>query len=132
VKIATRNDRIGAAGFANLLVEEGLISRRDLEVAEQHATREHTDLAETLVALSLAPEPDIYRLLARAAGAALVSLEPEHAPSELAIRLVPERLARRHLVVPLAVDNRTLTYATSRPFNDDGARDLAFASGAAR
>ena len=34
--------------------------------------------------------------------------------SELAVRLVPERLARRHLVVPIAVDNRVLTYATCR------------------
>jgi type II secretory ATPase GspE/PulE/Tfp pilus assembly ATPase PilB-like protein/ActR/RegA family two-component response regulator len=97
-------------------------------VAEQHAARERTDLVETLVALGLAAEADVYSLLARASGAAFVSLE-DRTVSELAIRLVPERLARRHLVVPLAVDNRSLTYATSRPFNDEGARDLAFASG---
>jgi len=49
--------------------------------------------------------------------------------SELAVRLVPERLARRHLVVPMAVDNRVLTYATCRPFNSETDNDLGFASG---
>ena len=128
MKIATRNDHVGAAGFTTLLLQERLVTRHDLTVAEQHAAREHTDLVETLVALGLAAEADVYSLLARASGAEFVSLE-DRTVSELAIRLVPERLARRHLVVPLAVDNRSLTYATSRPFNDEGARDLAFASG---
>ncbi len=49
--------------------------------------------------------------------------------SELAVRLVPERLARRHLVVPISVDNRVLTYAMCRPFNAEADRDLGFASG---
>jgi CheY-like chemotaxis protein len=49
--------------------------------------------------------------------------------SELAVQLVPERLARRHFVVPLAVDNRVLTYARCGPFSAEADSDLAFASG---
>jgi CheY-like chemotaxis protein len=49
--------------------------------------------------------------------------------SELAVRLVPERLARRHLVVPIRLDNRTLTYGTFQPFNGEADRDLSFAAG---
>jgi CheY-like chemotaxis protein len=49
--------------------------------------------------------------------------------STLAVQLVPERLARRHFVVPLAVDNRVLTYATCGPFSAEADSDLAFASG---
>jgi len=124
----TRIDLVGTTGFPALLLTEGLITRHDLGVAEQHAAKEHTELAETLVALGIAPEKDVYGLLARAADSEFVAIEDRQS-SELAIRLVPERLARRHLVVPLAVDNRTLTYATCRPFNDEGARDLTFASG---
>jgi type IV pilus assembly protein PilB len=52
-----------------------------------------------------------------------------HVPSGLAVRLVPERVARRHRVVPLRVDNRTLTYATNRPLDADADRDLSVASG---
>src|SRR5438477_3387499 len=73
-------------------------------------------------------EATCYSLLAEAAGLTLVDLA-DQTSSELAVRLVPERLARRHTVVPLSVDNRTLTYATSSPFNPEVERDLAFASG---
>src|SRR5438477_5112790 len=73
-------------------------------------------------------EATCYSLLAEAAGLTLVDLA-DQTSSELAVRLVPERLARRHVVVPLAVDNRTLTYATCRPFDPEVERDLSFASG---
>src|SRR5437762_6608374 len=128
VKTMTRIDLVGTTGFPALLLTEGLITRHDLGVAEQHAAKEHTELAETLVALGIAPEKDVYGLLARAAGSEFVAIEDRQS-SELAVRLVPERLARRHVVVPLTVDNRTLTYATCRPFDPETERDLSFASG---
>ena len=49
--------------------------------------------------------------------------------SELAVRLVPERVARRHLVVPIRLDNRTLTYGTFQPLDGEAERDLSFAVG---
>ena len=59
------------------------------------------------------------------AGAVLARIES----SELAVRLVPEKVARRHLVVPVAVDNRVLTYATCTQYSPEADRDLGFASG---
>src|SRR3954468_8355933 len=50
-------------------------------------------------------------------------------PSELAVRLVPAKVARRHQVVPIAVDNRVLTYATCAAYSPEADRDLGFASG---
>ncbi len=119
---------VGLAGFPALLIDRGLISRSDLAVARQHAQRETIELADAFVALGLVKEADCYGALAEAAGLDLVNAV-EMATSELAVRLVPERLARRHVVVPLSVDNRTLTYATCRPFDPEIERDLAFASG---
>ena len=119
---------VGAAGFPELLIEHGLISRHDLSLAEQHAVLEQMELADAVVALGLIREVDSYARLAQAAGVDIVNLEAS--PSgELAVRLVPERIARRYMVVPLQVDNRTLTYATSQPFNNEAQKDVAFASG---
>ncbi len=118
----------GRPTFTDILLERGLVSRNDLNIAEQHAAREKLELAEALIVLALVPENDCYAALARAAGLSLIDLAGTEA-SELAVRLVPEKLARRHVVVPLAVDNRTLTYATFRPFDPEAERDLAFASG---
>ena len=114
--------------FPALLIDRGLISRDQLAVAEPHAVREHLELAETVVVLGLVSEADSYATLAAAAGTEVMALEGV-ASSKLAVQLVPEKLARRHFIVPLQVDNRTLTYATCRPFNDEADRDLGFASG---
>jgi type IV pilus assembly protein PilB len=128
MKLVKTDVRVGAAGFAALLVERGLVNKNDLVVAEQHAIREHIELACAVVALGLAIEPAVYAVLSEASGLELVDLEAMQL-SELAIRLVPERVARRHAVVPIRVDNRTLTYATARPFDAEAERDLGFASG---
>jgi type II secretory ATPase GspE/PulE/Tfp pilus assembly ATPase PilB-like protein/ActR/RegA family two-component response regulator len=119
---------VGRAGFPALLIDRGFISRADLAMAQQYAGRERVELADAFISLSLISERDCYATLAEAAGLDLVNAS-EMATSELAIRLVPERLARRHAVVPLRVDNRTLTYATCQPFDPEIDRDLSFASG---
>src|SRR6266851_3930861 len=119
---------VGLAGFPALLIDQALISRSDLLVAQQHAAREHIEIADALVALGLVSERAAYAALADAAGAELVDL-PNITSSELAIRLVPERLARRYNAVPISLDNRTLIYATHHPFDAEAERDLSFASG---
>ena len=126
--IEVRKERVGIAGFPALLIDASLINRSDLSLAEQHAAREEMPLADAVVALGLVREEDSYAKLAEAGGFEDVDLE--HAvSSELAVRLVPERIARRYFVVPLQVDNRTLTYATSQPFHAEAERDVAFACG---
>jgi type IV pilus assembly protein PilB len=119
---------VGRAAFPALLIDRGRISRADLQLAQAHADREGVDLPEALVALGLVEETACYAVLAEAAGVPIVDAV-EEATSELAVRLVPERLARRHRVVPISVDNRLLTYATSQPFDPEIERDIAFASG---
>ncbi len=128
ILVGTHSFTPGRASYPALLVQQGHVSHNDLSVAEQHAAREHVSLPESVVALSLLPEPEAFWLLAQAANVEFASLEG-FASSELAVRLVPERVARRHRVVPMRVDNRTLTYATAHPFDHEALQDLAFASG---
>src|SRR6185436_10181954 len=118
----------GTTGFPALLLERKLVRQDALATAETHATREDMALVDALVALGLLSELDAYSVLAEAAGASHVVLD-DAVSTEFAIRLVPERLARRHLVVPLDVEHRTLTYATCCPFSAEAERDLTFASG---
>lgn len=126
--IAPVRNSLGLAGFPALLVGRSLLSSADLLTAEQHAAREQMPLADAVVALGLVREADSYATLADAGGFDMAELDGD-IPSELAVRLVPERIARGYLVVPRTVDNRSLTYATSQPFNPDAERDIAFASG---
>jgi len=119
---------LSSAALARLLVEAGHIAAADLRGAEQYARRENVALVDAVVATALLPEATAYTLLAQAAGTEFVALD-RATPSELAVRLVPEKLARRHLIVPLRVDNRTLTYATCRPLDPEVDSDVGFAAG---
>ena len=126
--IESRKDCVGIAGFPALLTDAALISHSDLALAERHAVHEQMSLADAVVALGLVREEDSYAKLAEAGGFEVVDLE-RAVSSELAVRLMPEQIARRYFVVPLKVDNRTLTYATSQPYNTEAERDVGFACG---
>ncbi len=50
-------------------------------------------------------------------------------PEPDAIKLVPEGMARRHQVVPLKLENRSLVVAMANPANMDAQRDIEFSTG---
>jgi type IV pilus assembly protein PilB len=110
------------------LLKSGLINQHDLAIAEEYAARERVELVDSVVSTGMVEEQSAYRALAVAAASDLVPLRA-HEFSELAIRLLPERIARKHELVPLEVNDRTLTFATCRPLNPEAERDVAFASG---
>jgi type IV pilus assembly protein PilB len=109
-------------------MKSGLINQHDLSLAEDHAARERVELVDAVVATGMVEEQSAYGALAAGAASELVPLRT-HELSELAIRLLPERIARKHELVPLEVDDCTLTFATCRPLNPEAERDVAFASG---
>ena len=47
----------------------------------------------------------------------------------VAIRLVPQRVALLHELVPVAVDDKTIRFVTATPFDVDAERDVSFATG---
>ena len=117
-----------SARFGESLVSRLLLNRHDLGVALAHSDQRHVPLVDAVVELGFVSEIDSYVALSMFTGLRLVEL-CDMTPSNLALRLVPERVARRHQLLPLTEDNRLLTYATSHPYNDEAERDVAFASG---
>jgi type IV pilus assembly protein PilB len=114
--------------LADLLRDSAAVAPADLARAQAHAQRQQMPLVDAIVALGVMSEADAYGALARALNLQLVDPSAT-APTPLALRLVPARVARQHGILPLAEDDRDLTYATSRPLDVDVERDVAFASG---
>lgn len=125
---AAKRQGAGEAHFGKLLLSHSTLSLHSLSVAIDHAEQQQVPLADAIVTLGFASEDDSYTALAEATGMTLIDLS-ETTPRPLALRLVPERVARRHVLMPLTEDNRTLTYAVSRPFDNEAERDVGFASG---
>ncbi|NOT44538.1 MAG: Flp pilus assembly complex ATPase component TadA [Acidobacteria bacterium] len=112
--------------FGELLVDAGLLSTDDVArvLQEQKGRRERT--GETVVRLGLASEAQIARALASQLGIAVVDLscmaiEPD------AVQLVPERLARKHQVMPVTLQSRELKLAMADPLKFEALQDIRFA-----
>ena len=114
-----------AAAFESLALGTALLDDRALTRARAHARHEALSMPDAILALGLAPEVDIGVVLARAAKVPLLDLD-EAEISALALRLVPERVGRRHLILPLIEDGRQLTYACVHPYDDDAERDVTW------
>ncbi|MDP6581611.1 MAG: ATPase, T2SS/T4P/T4SS family [Vicinamibacterales bacterium] len=114
--------------FREQVVSSSLLAEEDLARAEAHAERNEMTLPDAVVAQRLAPERDTFAMLAEVSNLPLVEIEDTEI-GELVLHLVPERVARQHRIVPLEEDGRHLTYACSKPFDDDMDRDIMFVSG---
>lgn len=121
--MASARKRLG-----ELLVETGLLSEENLTrvLSEQRTVRKK--LGEIIVNQGLATEDEIAQALSLQLGIPLVDLA--NTPVEpQAIELIPEKVARKHLIVPISLDERDLHVAMADPLSFEAFEDVRFASG---
>ncbi|GAB7079113.1 GspE/PulE family protein [Megalodesulfovibrio paquesii] len=99
-----------------VLQEEGKIDQTQLAEAMRIKSRERLPLGQILVRLGHVTEEDVARAVAKGAGLAYVNLD-ELSMDPKAMELLPESLARRHGVLPLAMDEETLHVAVASPLS---------------
>jgi type IV pilus assembly protein PilB len=114
------------AGFVSYLA--GFLNERDLATVVQHADKHSIMLVDAVVALGFMNESKAYASFAEWMDRPFVDLRVTP-PQPTAARLLPERVSKKHHVIAIAQDNRTMTYATPNMFDTDVDRDVAFASG---
>ena len=73
-------------------------------------------------------EEQIYQVLARAWQVPYKKIDPLKLDLNFVTSIVPHSFARRHLVLPLAINDGCLTVATPNPFNSELLEDIARAS----
>jgi len=98
------------------LVEEGLVSRDQLELALREQKRTGERIGDILIDLGFVTQELISSALASEAGVNFVQLE-DRLVEPKAIRCVPEAMARRYKILPLAVDRGRLTIAMANVFD---------------
>ncbi|MCB2223588.1 MAG: Flp pilus assembly complex ATPase component TadA [Actinobacteria bacterium] len=99
-----------------MLLEEGLVTQADLERAKSLQMETGETLSRVLVDEDMVPETDLVRVLARHVGAEFVNLA-ETTIDPAAAALVPEAIARRHGVIPIAFEGERLVLAMADPGN---------------
>ena len=113
-------DRLG-----DLFVHEGLITDTQLTEGLREARKEGTRLGFALVKLGFASEKDLTAMLARQYRVPAVDLDLVEVSPKL-LRLVPDEVAIKHLVLPLRRVGRMLTVAMVNPSDLGAIDDLKF------
>jgi len=102
--------------IGELLVEKGMINKQQLEVALAESKRTKRLLGEVLVHLGFVSSDQISKVLASQSGQEYINLR-DYEISEEALKLVPEFLAREHSLIPLMIEDKTITVAMANPYD---------------
>jgi type IV pilus assembly protein PilB len=114
--------------FESMLRQEGLATDAELEKARERINQGAVSFLDVLVKEIRVPEEAIASALSKKlklprARVASVLLDEE------VLNRVPERLARQHLCLPLAIEGRRLVVALADPTDYRAIQDIEFASG---
>jgi type IV pilus assembly protein PilB len=111
--------------LGTLLVEKGLITQEQLEEALEERERTGNVLGHILVEFGFIPEEEILKVLGDHLGMRTITLKNREIPSQVLKRIGPTT-ARAYGVVPVEVDDGSITVALSDPLNISILDDLRF------
>jgi type IV pilus assembly protein PilB len=114
--------------LGRLVIESGEVSEADLERALQMQAETGERLGNLLVVLELITEDRLVDLLSKQFGVAAADLDGAAVPPNI-LGLVPQDMARRYLVVPVAADSQNLSLAMVDPTDVVAIDDIEFATG---
>ncbi|MFH1128645.1 MAG: hypothetical protein WAW67_04060 [Candidatus Omnitrophota bacterium] len=113
--------------LGELLVERGVIDSRQLEKALSFQKEKGGLIGEILVELGFAKEEDIAQSLTAQYGFPFLPLSNYEIGSDV-INIVPARVARQYVLIPIDKIGNNLTLAMSNPLNINAIEDIELLS----
>jgi type IV pilus assembly protein PilB len=113
-------DRLG-----EILLSENLVTREQLAAALAEQKTSGHRLGFVLVKLGVLPEVEVTKVLARQHRMPAVDLSRFEVDAKI-VKLIPGDVARKHCVLPLKREGRTLTVAMADPTDHGLLQDLKF------
>ena len=113
--------------LGEILVNYNLISKEQLTKGIEEQKRNNRRMGEVLTEMGFVTEEKLARALSAQLGIPYVDLNTVVVEPE-AIDLLPERLARKNLCLPLTVDRKFVTVVMSDPLDFEAIHDISFAT----
>lgn len=118
------NKKIG-----EILVEAGLINKEQLDISLEEAKRNSgVRLGSIIVKNGFASELDIAQTLAFQLELPFLDLSNDHIDRE-ATKLISEKIASKHICIPISREGKVLRLAISDPLNFYAVDDVRFSTG---
>ncbi|MDD4939741.1 MAG: hypothetical protein PHE18_07750 [Candidatus Omnitrophica bacterium] len=117
------NKQLGA-----LLMERGIINQQQLDKALNVQKEKGGLIGEVLVDLGFAKEEDITRALTAQYGFPYLPLANYELNPEI-VNIIPSRVARQYLLIPIDKIGSSLTMAMSNPLNEHAIEDIELLCG---
>jgi len=114
--------------LGELLIERGVISKLQLDKALNVQKEKGGLIGEVLVELGFAKEEDITQALTAQYGFPYLPLANYDINPEI-INIIPGRVARQYLIIPVDKVGNNLTLAMSNPLNVHAIEDVELMSG---
>ncbi len=114
--------------LGDLLVEDKLITERQLLKAIEQSKKTSETLQKTLVTMGYATEKDITEVIGKQMGVSFVDIDNCDLDPDLA-RSIPEHLAQRYKVIPVGQKESRLTLAMVDPLNVIAIDDIRLITG---
>jgi len=122
-----RTGRIIDKQLGELLMERGLISKQQLDEALALQKDKGGLIGEILVDLGFAKEEEIAKTLTAQYGFPYLPLSNYEVDSQI-INIIPGRVARQYLLIPIDKIGENLTIAMSNPLNTHAIEDVELLS----
>jgi type IV pilus assembly protein PilB len=116
---------VGVDFLRDLLLQEGLLTREQLASAVAEAKTSRQRLSYVVARMGLVPELEVTKLLARHHRMPAVDLSRFEVDTRI-LKLIPNEVASKHVVLPLKREGRTLTVAVADPSDHGLLDDLKF------
>ena len=115
--------------LGQILLQKGFVKPQDLKQArELQIANPSKSLAEILISLNVTSEVNILSALSERMNVPLLEGAIFITDTDI-IKLVPEKVARKHNIIPYKVDKNKLIVAMRDPSNMDAIEDIKMASG---
>jgi len=114
--------------IAEMLLEEGLITPRQLEKAIEQQKNSNESLEKIIIGLGYVTEKEVTEVIGKEMGVPFIDLDEVEIDPELA-RAIPEHLAQRYKVIPVGQENNKLALAMVDPLNVFAIDDIRLITG---
>lgn len=124
----SKSDTIFRERIGQVLLDAGLINDQQLDMALIEQKENGGMIGNILVAKGFVKKESLYSHLENQIGVEYIELE-NYEVSEEAIKAIPRKIAIKHSLIPLSIEDNTLTVGMADPLNIFAVDDLRLSTG---